>query len=124
LNAGIDVYSTLNVQHLESLNDIVFRITGVRVNETIPDTFFQLADETLVDLPLRNSKRLKEGKVYAKDMAENAVSASLNLGIYLHFVKCHFWLVAGNVDEKMLQYMKVHAIVGPWSATERILQGY
>ena len=76
LNAGIDVYSTLNVQHLESQNDIVFRITGVRVSETIPDTFFQLADEIkLVDLPFEELlKRLKEGKVYAKDMAENAVN--------------------------------------------------
>ena len=65
LNRGIDVYSTLNVQHLESLNDIVFRITGIRVSETIPDTFLQLADEIkLVDLPFEELlKRLKEGKL-------------------------------------------------------------
>ena len=125
LNAGIDVYSTLNVQHLESLNDIVFRITGVRVSETIPDTFFQLADEIkLVDLPFEELlKRLKEGKVYAKDMAENAVRRFFKPGNLLALREMSLRLVAGNVDEKMLQYMRVHAIAGPWSATERILVG-
>ncbi len=125
LNAGIDVYSTLNVQHLESLNDIVFRITGVRVNETIPDNFFQLADEIkLVDLPFEELlKRLKEGKVYAKDMAENAAKRFFKPGNLLALREMSLRLVAGNVDEKMLQYMKVHAIAGPWSATERILVG-
>ncbi len=125
LNAGIDVYSTLNVQHLESLNDIVFRITGVRVSETIPDTFFQLADEIkLVDLTFEELlKRLKEGKVYAKDMAENAVKRFFKPGNLLALREMSLRLVAGNVDEKMLQYMRVHAIAGPWSATERILLG-
>ncbi|HWR26454.1 MAG TPA: DUF4118 domain-containing protein [candidate division Zixibacteria bacterium] len=125
LNAGIDVYSTLNVQHLESLNDIVFRITGVRVSETIPDTFFQLADEIkLVDLPFEELlKRLKEGKVYAKDMAEKAVKRFFKPGNLLALREMSLRLVAGNVDEKMLQYMRVHAIAGPWSAKERILLG-
>jgi two-component system sensor histidine kinase KdpD len=125
LNAGIDVYSTLNVQHLESLNDIVFRITGIRVSETIPDTFFQLADEfKLVDIPFEELlKRLKEGKVYAKDMAENAVKRFFKPGNLLALREMSLRLVAGNVDEKMLQYMRVHAIAGPWSATERILLG-
>jgi two-component system, OmpR family, sensor histidine kinase KdpD len=125
LNAGIDVYSTLNVQHLESLNDTVFRITGIRVNETIPDTFFQLADEIkLVDLTFEELlKRLKEGKVYAKDMAENAVRRFFKPGNLLALREMSLRLVAGSVDDKMLQYMRVHAIAGPWSATERILVG-
>jgi two-component system sensor histidine kinase KdpD len=125
LNAGIDVYSTLNVQHLESLNDIVFRITEVRVSETIPDTFFQLADEIkLVDIPFEELlKRLKEGKVYAKDMAETAVRRFFKPGNLLALREMSLRLVAGSVDEKMLQYMRVHAIAGPWSATERILVG-
>ncbi len=125
LNAGISVYSTLNVQHLESLNDIVFRITGVRVSETIPDTFFHLADEIkLVDLPFEELlKRLKEGKVYAKDMAENAVKRFFKPGNLLALREMSLRLVAGSVDEKMLQYMRAHAIAGPWSATERILVG-
>lgn len=125
LNAGIDVYSTLNVQHLESLNDIVFRITGVRVGETIPDTFFHLADEIkLVDLPFEELlKRLKEGKVYTKDMAENAVKRFFKPGNLLALREMSLRLVAGSVDEKMIQYMRAHAIGGPWSATERILVG-
>jgi two-component system sensor histidine kinase KdpD len=125
LNAGIDVYSTLNVQHLESLNDTVFRITGIRVSETIPDTFFQLANEIkLVDLTFEDLlKRLKEGKVYAKDMAENAVKRFFKPGNLLALREMSLRLVAGSVDEKMLQYMRVHAIAGPWSVTERILVG-
>jgi len=125
LNAGIDVYSTLNVQHLESLNDTVFRITGIRVSETIPDTFFQLADEIkLVDLTFEELlKRLKEGKVYAKDMAENAVKRFFKPGNLLALREMSLRLVAGSVDDKMLQYMRVHAIAGPWSVTERILVG-
>ena len=125
LNAGIDVYSTLNVQHLESQNDTVFRITGIRVSETIPDTFFQLANEIkLVDLTFEELlKRLKEGKVYAKDMAENAVRRFFKPGNLLALREMSLRLVAGSVDDKMLQYMRVHAIAGPWSATERILVG-
>jgi len=125
LNAGIDVYSTLNVQHLESQNDTVFRITGIRVSETIPDTFFQLANEIkLVDLTFEELlKRLKEGKVYAKDMAENAVKRFFKPGNLLALREMSLRLVAGSVDDKMLQYMRVHAIAGPWSATERILVG-
>lgn len=70
LNAGIDVYSTLNVQHVESLNDIVTRITGIQVKETVPDTVFDSADEvSLVDLPSDDLlERLREGKVYTTDM--------------------------------------------------------
>ncbi|WP_371832207.1 hypothetical protein [Paracoccus benzoatiresistens] len=66
LAAGIDVYSTLNIQHIESLNDLVARITGVRVQETVPDTVLQMADEIkLIDLPPQDPiQRMREGKVY------------------------------------------------------------
>ncbi len=125
LNAGIDVYTTLNVQHLESVNDIVFRITGVRVQETIPDTVFRLADKIkLVDLPPEELlKRLKEGKVYTRDMAEDAVKRFFKSGNLLALREMSLRLVAGSVDDKMLQYMRAHAIGGPWSATERVLVG-
>jgi len=125
LNAGIDVYTTLNVQHLESVNDIVFRITGVRVHETIPDTVFRLTDKIkLVDLPPEELlKRLKEGKVYTRDMAEDAVKRFFKSGNLLALREMSLRLVAGSVDEKMLQYMRAHAIGGPWSATERVLVG-
>jgi len=76
LDAGIDVYSTLNVQHVESLNDIVTRITGIRVKETIPDNVFDGADEvSLVDLPSDDLlERLREGKVYTTDMGRKRAS--------------------------------------------------
>lgn len=107
------------------MNDTVLRITGIRVTETIPDTFFQLADEIkLLDLPFEElHKRLKDGKVYTKYMAENAVKNFFKPGNLLALREMSLRLVAGNVDEKMLQYMKAHAIAGPWSATERILVG-
>lgn len=125
LKAGINVYTTLNVQHLESLNDIVFNITGVRVRETIPDTVFQSAYEImLVDLPPEELlMRLKGGKVYTKDMAKNAVERFFKSGNLLALREMSLRLVAGSVDEKMLQYMRAHAIGGPWSVTERVLVG-
>src|SRR5580693_4578676 len=74
LAAGIDVYTTLNVQHIESLNDVIGQITGVRINETLPDTFLETADEVeLIDLsPDELLKRLREGKVYVPQQAEQA----------------------------------------------------
>ena len=75
LDAGIDVYTTINIQHLESLNDVVFRITGVRVSETVPDVVFdRLRDIVLVDLPPRELiERLRQGKVYVPDQATQAL---------------------------------------------------
>ncbi len=77
LDAGIDVYTTINIQHLESLNDVVHRITGVRVNETVPDAVFdRLRDIVLVDLPPRELiERLKQGKVYVPEQAAHALQA-------------------------------------------------
>ena len=82
LNSGIDVYTTLNVQHLESLKDIVQQITGTRANENIPDPIFLLADEVkVIDLPIEDLlRRLKDGKVYTKDMAEKAVQKFFRQG--------------------------------------------
>lgn len=123
LNAGIDVYTTLNVQHLESLNEIILIIQGIRVRETIPDTVFESADEIkLVDLPSEELiKRLKEGKVYVKDMAERAVRHFFQPGNLLALREMVLRLTADRVDERMRQYMKAHAIAGPWATKERIL---
>jgi two-component system, OmpR family, sensor histidine kinase KdpD len=123
LKAGIDVYTTLNVQHLESLNDIVLLIQGIRVRETIPDTFFESANEVkLVDLPPEELiKRLKEGKVYVKDMAERAVRHFFQPGNLLALRELALRLAADRIDERMLQHMKAHAIAGPWATKERIL---
>ncbi len=125
LNAGIDVYSTMNVQHVESLNDIVHQITDIRVRETVPDTVIDGADEIrLVDLPPEELlKRLNEGKVYVKDMANSAVQKFFRPGNLLALRQLALRMVAGSVDEKMRSYMKAHAIAGPWPAKERVLAG-
>jgi two-component system sensor histidine kinase KdpD len=125
LNAGIDVYTTMNVQHIESLNDIVYQITEIRVRETVPDTVIEAADEIkLVDLPPEELlRRLHEGKVYVKDMADSAVQKFFRPGNLLALRQLSLRAVAGSVDEKMRSYMRAHAIAGPWSATERVLVG-
>ena len=125
LNAGIDVYTTMNVQHVESLNDIVYQITNIRVHETVPDTVIEGADEIkLVDLPPEELiKRLNEGKVYVKGMAMNAVHNFFRPGNLLALRQLALRAVAGSVDEKMRTYMRAHAIAGPWQAKERVLVG-
>ncbi len=125
LNANIDVYTTVNVQHVESLKDIIYSITNVKINETIPDKFLINADEIkLVDLPPEELlKRLKDGKVYVKDMAEQAAHKFFKPGNLLALRQLALRIVADKVDEKMLDYMKAHAIAGPWITKERILVG-
>ncbi|HAM49586.1 MAG TPA: sensor histidine kinase KdpD [Nitrospiraceae bacterium] len=125
LNAGIDVYTTMNVQHVESLNDIVHQITNIRVRETVPDNVIEGADEIkLVDLPPEELiKRLHDGKVYVKDMAISAADNFFRPGNLLALRQMALRSVAGSVDGKMRSYMRAHAIAGPWSATERVLVG-
>jgi two-component system sensor histidine kinase KdpD len=125
LNAGIDVFTTLNVQHLESLNEIILLIQGIRVRETIPDTIFESADEVkLVDLPPEELiKRLKEGKVYVGDMAERAIRHFFQPGNLLALRELALRLAADRVDVKMRGHMKAHAIAGPWAVKEHILVG-
>ena len=125
INAGIDVYTTLNVQHIESLNDIIFRITNIRVHETVPDTVIEAADEVkLIDLPPEELlKRLDEGKVYVKDIAGVAVHEFFRPANLLALRQMALRMVAGSVDDKMRQYMQAHAIAGPWPIKERVLVG-
>jgi two-component system sensor histidine kinase KdpD len=125
LNAGIDVYTTLNVQHIESLNDIIFRISNIRVRETVPDTVIEDAYEIkLIDLPPEELlKRLDEGKVYVKDIAGVAVDEFFRPANLLALRQLALRVVAGSVDEKMRHYMQAHAIAGPWPVKERVLVG-
>lgn len=125
LNAGIDVYTTLNVQHLESLNDIVYQIIGIRVRETVPDTVLQTAEEIkLIDLPPEELlKRLSEGKVYVKGIIGVAVENFFRPGNLLALREIALRLVADSVDKRMLNYMEAHAIAGLWPVHERVLVG-
>ncbi|PWC87556.1 histidine kinase [Azospirillum sp. TSH100] len=123
LDAGIDVCSTLNVQHLESLNDVVERISGIKVRETLPDSVLQRADEiALIDLPPRELiRRLQEGKVYVPEQAKRAADHFFSAGTLTALREMALRQAAERVDAQMLRYMRTHAIAGPWPTRERIL---
>jgi len=125
LAAGIDVYATLNIQHLESLNDVVAKITGIRVRETVPDSIVDRADEVeVVDLtPGDLEQRLKEGKVYLPQQAERAIRNYFKPGNLTALRELALRRTAQRVDEQMVDYMRAHAISGPWAAGERVLVG-
>jgi two-component system sensor histidine kinase KdpD len=121
--AGIDVYTTLNVQHIESLNDVVARITRIRVRETVPDSIIDKADDIeLIDLtPEDLIQRLKDGKVYVAHQAERAIRHYFSPGNLTALRELALRRTAQRVDDQMVRYMQAHAISGPWAAGERIL---
>src|SRR5579884_758354 len=123
IEAGIDVYTTLNIQHVESLNDVVARITRIRVRETVPDSILDQADEIeLVDLtPDDLIQRLREGKVYVPHQAERAVRHYFQAGNLTALRELALRRTAQRVDDQLLSHMRAHAIVGPWPAGERLL---
>jgi two-component system sensor histidine kinase KdpD len=123
LAAGIDVYTTLNIQHLESLNDVVAQITGTRVRETIPDSVIdEVTDIELIDLPTEELlNRLKEGKVYVPEQAGRAIEKFFRQGNLTALRELTMRRAAERVDDQMLTYMETRAIPGPWPAGERLL---
>ena len=123
LDDGIDVYTTLNIQHVESLNDVIAQITGVIVRETIPDRVIDEATEIeLVDLaPPELLQRLREGKVYVPDMAARAIEQFFNEGNLFALRELSLRRAAERVDDQMLAWMQTRAIPGPWAAGETIL---
>jgi two-component system sensor histidine kinase KdpD len=123
LAAGINVWTTLNIQHLESLNDVVLKITKVRVRETVPDTVFDKADEIiLVDFPPDELlKRLAEGKVYVQDTATRAVESFFKPQNLTALRELALRRAAERIDVDLVSRMQAHAIEGPWAAGERIL---
>ncbi len=123
LDAGIDVYTTLNVQHIESLNDVVAQITGVQVRETVPDRVIDEASEIeVVDLtPSELLQRLRDGKVYVPDMAARAIEQFFNEGNLFALRELTLRRAAERIDEQMLAYMQTRSIPGPWAAGEHIL---
>jgi two-component system sensor histidine kinase KdpD len=123
LAAGIDVYTAVNIQHLESLNDVVQQITRIRVRETVPDAFLDRADEIeVIDLtPADLIQRLKEGKVYFPGTAERALAHYFSPGNLTALRELALRRTAQRVDQQLLTHMQAHAISGPWSAGDRIL---
>jgi two-component system sensor histidine kinase KdpD len=123
LDAGIDVYTTVNIQHIESLNDVVAQITRVRVQETVPDSVFDRADAVkLVDVtPDDLIQRLKEGKVYLPKQAERALEHFFSPTNLTALREMALRRTAERVDEQLLKQMQAHAIEGPLAAGERIL---
>ncbi|PZO77904.1 MAG: two-component sensor histidine kinase [Mesorhizobium amorphae] len=123
LAAGIDVLSTLNVQHIESLNDVVARITGVRVSETVPDAILARADEIeVIDLPSEELiARLKAGKVYLPANARRALENFFSKGKLTALRELALRTAASRVDAEMRAFMDANAVRGPWPANERIM---
>lgn len=123
LDAGIDVFTTVNVQHLESLNDVVGGITGIRVWETVPDHVFDEADEVvLVDLPPDELlQRLKEGKVYLPHQAERAIRNFFRKGNLIALRELSLRRTADRVDEEMRAYRRSEAVQPVWQTRESLL---
>lgn len=123
LDSGIDVYTTLNIQHLESLNDIVAQITGTLVRETIPDSVIDnVTDIVVIDLPPEELlSRLKEGKVYIPEQAERAIEKFFRKGNLTALREMMMRRAAERVDNQMRAYMRNESIPGPWAAGERLL---
>jgi two-component system sensor histidine kinase KdpD len=122
LASGIHVYTTLNIQHVESLNDVVARITRIRVRETVPDGILDSADDIeVIDIaPDDLIQRLKEGKVYVPKTAQRALDHYFAPGNLTALRELALRRTAQRVDEQLLSHMRTHAIRGPWAAGERV----
>ena len=123
LDNGIDVYTAVNIQHIESLNDIVAQITRVRVRETVPDSVIDRANEIeLIDLTQGDLiQRLHEGKIYLPKQAERALAHYFSPGNLTALRELALRRTAERVDAQLLSHMRANAISGPWPAGERIL---
>jgi len=122
LAAGIDVYSTVNIQHIESLNDVVASFTKVRVRETVPDRVLEAADIEIVDLPPDELiERLREGKVYVPEEATRALGHFFSKSNLTALRELALRRAAQAVDAQMLDYLRTHALAGTWAASERLV---
>ena len=123
LAAGLDVYTAFNVQHLESLNDLIGKITGVVVRETVPDSVFERADQVeLVDLPPEELlKRLQEGKVYVPEQAARARESFFRPGNLIALREIALRKTAERVEAQMQRYRELHGVAETWPVAERLL---
>jgi len=123
LDNGVNVYTTVNIQHLESRNDTVAHITGITVRETVPDVLFEMADEVeLIDVtPEALLERLAEGKVYAPEQSKEAVQNFFKKGNITALREMSLRLVADRVDKQLKSYMQKNRIQGPWKSGLHLL---
>jgi Osmosensitive K+ channel histidine kinase len=122
LAVGINVYTTINIQHVESFNDIVAKITGVTVRETVPDSILENARIQLIDIPTEALiQRLEEGKVYVPNQAKHALDKFFRPGNINALRELSMRFAAQRVDRQLESYMRVHGIEGPWPAGERVM---
>jgi two-component system sensor histidine kinase KdpD len=123
LSLGVDVWTTINIQHIESLNDIVARITRVRVQETVPDSIIDRADDVeVVDITADDLiRRLKDGKIYLPETAERATANYFSSGNLTALRELALRRTAQRVDAQLLSHMQANAIAGPWAAGERVM---
>uniref|UniRef100_UPI0028A6D111 sensor histidine kinase KdpD n=1 Tax=Novosphingobium sp. TaxID=1874826 RepID=UPI0028A6D111 len=122
LDAGIDVYSTLNIQHVESLNDVVASFTRVRIRETVPDSILELAEIEVVDIPPDELiERLKDGKVYIPHEATRALSHFFSKTNLTALRELALRRAAQAVDAQMLEHVRAHALAGSFAVGERIV---
>ncbi len=123
LENGLDVYTAVNIQHFESQLDVVAQITGIRVQETVPDTILDRADEVqVIDIPLEElTQRLREGKVYVPERARQAMDNFFQRGNLVALRELTLTLVARKMGTELLNYMRSKAIAGPWPAGERVM---
>jgi two-component system sensor histidine kinase KdpD len=125
LDSGIDVYTTLNVQHLETRADTVCQITGATVRETVPDSIFEHADEVeLIDIPPDELlKRLAEGKVYTPERSQRAIQNFFRKGNLTALREMSLRITAERVDHQLREFMQTHRISGPWKSGQRLIVG-
>jgi two-component system, OmpR family, sensor histidine kinase KdpD len=125
LDNGIDVYTAINVQHIESLADTVSQITGIMIKETVPDSILDTADEIeLIDIsPDELLQRLSDGRVYTADKTKDAVENFFRKGNLSALRELSLRLTADRVDKQVRDYMQENSIPGPWKSTQRILIG-
>ena len=125
LDAGIDVITTVNIQHLESLNDIVERITGVRQRETVPDDIVRAADQIeVVDItPEALRRRMVHGNIYGPDKVDAALANYFQIGNLAALRELALLWVANEVDAALEEYRARHGITDPWETRERIVVG-
>lgn len=123
LSAGIDVYTTVNVQHIESLNDIVTQITGITVEDTVPDRIFDEADQVeLIDmLPEDLLQRLRNGGIHIPDQGARMMHKLFRPGNLTALREMAMRQTARRIDDQMRAYMQTQSIAGPWAASERLL---